>query len=239
MIEGDGSSESWFKNGERHRDGDKPAVIFSNGSKEQWSNGIWVKSMEVQKDRIFMKYPEGSKQPNSYEIPEGSENKGQILLDSLYALLTTKTYFGILLSKVMEQTLRTYERAGKIISVISEDHNYESATSLDWTRFEEVELDGASLEICTSKFYDMDDSGCAADHWMIALTLDCGDESDKYVQTINYTVDHASGKDRELKIRNLTPHLDANTNCLKAMQDQIYEISKELKEDRVPDLYED
>lgn len=139
----------------------------------------------------------------------------------------------------MEQAIRTYKRAGKTVSVISEDHNYESASNLDWTRFEEVKLDGATLEICTSKFYEMDDSGCASDHWLIALTLDCGDEHDKYIQTMNYTVDHASEKDRELKIRNLTPQLDTNTNCLKAMQDQIYEISKELKEARIPDLYED
>jgi hypothetical protein len=32
-------SQFWFKNGERHRDNDLPAIIYSDGSKEWYNNG--------------------------------------------------------------------------------------------------------------------------------------------------------------------------------------------------------
>ena len=33
------TNEVWYKNGKRHRDGDKPAIIFPDGSKKWYKNG--------------------------------------------------------------------------------------------------------------------------------------------------------------------------------------------------------
>ena len=30
----------WWKNGQLHRDGDKPAIIFANGEEEYYNNGV-------------------------------------------------------------------------------------------------------------------------------------------------------------------------------------------------------
>lgn len=42
IIYSDGSRR-WFKNGEYHREGNKPAIIYSDGSEEYWVNGERVK----------------------------------------------------------------------------------------------------------------------------------------------------------------------------------------------------
>ena len=39
----------YFKNGELHRDGDKPAVIWSEGIKEYWKNGVKYTKEQVEK----------------------------------------------------------------------------------------------------------------------------------------------------------------------------------------------
>jgi hypothetical protein len=41
----------WFKHGRKHRDGRQPAVIYSNGNKEFWVNGILM-STEIVKRTI-------------------------------------------------------------------------------------------------------------------------------------------------------------------------------------------
>ena len=33
------ATKKWYKNGELHRDNDKPAIIWSNGQKEWYKNG--------------------------------------------------------------------------------------------------------------------------------------------------------------------------------------------------------
>ena len=33
----------WLKNNKIHRDGNKPAIIFSNGNKEWWENNEFIK----------------------------------------------------------------------------------------------------------------------------------------------------------------------------------------------------
>lgn len=44
----------WFKNGRKHRDGkDKPAVVYKNGNKEYWVNGILMNT-EIQKKSISL-----------------------------------------------------------------------------------------------------------------------------------------------------------------------------------------
>jgi len=40
MIYGDGTLE-WYKNGLRHRDGDKPTMIDADGTLKWWKNGDW------------------------------------------------------------------------------------------------------------------------------------------------------------------------------------------------------
>jgi len=37
-------SKHWFKNGKRHRDGDKPAIIYSNGNKWWYKNGKFIRN---------------------------------------------------------------------------------------------------------------------------------------------------------------------------------------------------
>ena len=45
--------KQWFKNGKRHRDGDKSAVIHPNGRKEWWKNGLYYGKTE-NKNRIIL-----------------------------------------------------------------------------------------------------------------------------------------------------------------------------------------
>ena len=41
--------EAWFFEGNRHRDGGKPAVSFPNGNKEYWEHGKLIKKENIKK----------------------------------------------------------------------------------------------------------------------------------------------------------------------------------------------
>ena len=34
-------SQAWYQNGQLHRDGDQPAIIWDDGSQQWYQNGIW------------------------------------------------------------------------------------------------------------------------------------------------------------------------------------------------------
>ena len=38
-LETAGCGRSWWREGQRHRDGDEPAVVWANGSREWWREG--------------------------------------------------------------------------------------------------------------------------------------------------------------------------------------------------------
>jgi antitoxin component YwqK of YwqJK toxin-antitoxin module len=55
MITSDGK-QYWYKNGERHRDGDLPATIYPNGTKTWYKNG----TLHRENDLPAVIWPDGT-----------------------------------------------------------------------------------------------------------------------------------------------------------------------------------